>query len=191
MRSLANRRAGKNMEVGQIVSEPGPPSRYCDVIIHHKLSTHGDNLRRTADQPTGCLSPHAASSYASSSSLPFPPCDLPPSHLRTRACILRNDAFTYERTRARCHRRARTNARNRTVVRERGAEKNRFDYVDITVYDSKVAMDFMPELPCCTNGEFQLPQRRSYVNTAHTCCGTEKYARTLTSLVAAISIAVT
>lgn len=48
--------AGKNMEVGQIVDEPsGPPSRYCDAIIHRKLSTHRDNLReRSTDQPTGC-----------------------------------------------------------------------------------------------------------------------------------------
>lgn len=129
------------MEVGQIVSEPGPPSRYCDAIIHHKLSTHRDNLRRTTDRPTGCLFPRAASLYASSLSLSLS--SARSSHLPASAL---HDAFTcnaYERTKARCHLRARANATKPSLERRR----NRFESVAAISPStiSTAAMDFMPE----------------------------------------------
>lgn len=86
MRSLANRRAGKNMEVGQIVSEPGPPSRYCDAIIHHKLSTQGQFAPNGRPANWLPLPAHAASLCTSSSSFPSPARS---SHLYTHARILR------------------------------------------------------------------------------------------------------
>jgi len=152
--SLANRHAGKNMEVGQIVGElSGPPSRYCDAIIHHKLSTQGQFAPN--DRPIGCLFPHAvASLYASSSSFFFPLPATQSSHLLACMCTLRNDAptcNTRDRMTARYHLRARTNVRlNGTFVRREAllstlkGRKNRLNYVAAAsptrVYDSNAGL---------------------------------------------------
>lgn len=87
--ALLGESAGKNMEVGQIVG--GPPFRYCDAIIHRKLSTHGDNLRERATNRSTVI---LALRYVSSS--PAPP---PLHHSFQHVCLtcvrtLHNDILT-------------------------------------------------------------------------------------------------